>query len=208
MDLFFGAKKAAPKPAQATPNILPQKQSFNVEKRVKVLDSKCDEMETKLKTLETDIKTYYSKLKKTNLTSEKNYLKGRLKGLLMKRKQIEHQLNRYNSQRMMMDTVSFNQQNIQDTIEMGQQMKETNQIQREQLDNMDTDGILDTFEEMEEMAWEMNQINDLMNQQFDVDMDEDLEDELENLENELEVDEMMKRQQSLNDKEGYDPLKN
>ena len=209
MDLFFGAKKPNPPKAKATnAEILPKKQTYSIEKRTLVLDSKCDELETKLKTLETDIKTYYQKLKSTHLTSEKKYLKNRLKALLMKRKQIEHQLNRYNSQRMMMDQVGFNQQNIQDTIEMGKQMKETNEIQREQMDNMDTDAILDTFEEMEEMAWEMGQINELMNQQFDVDMDEDLEDELENLENELEVDDMMKRQQVANDKEGYDPLKN
>ena len=120
MDRFFGRGKPEPKKQQET--IPTKKTEFNMGKRTAEIDSKCDQLETKLKTLETDIKCYYDKLKRTNLKSEKNYLKGRIKNLLMRRKQIEHQLSNYNGQRMRMDRVQFAQQNIQDTLEMANHM--------------------------------------------------------------------------------------
>ena len=206
MDRFFGRGKPAPKKPQES---LPTKKTdYNIGKRTAEIDSKCDQLEGKLKTMETDIKCYYDKLKRTNLKSEKNYLKGRLKNLLMRRKQIEHQLSNYNSQRMRMDRVQFNQQNIQDTLEMAKHMKEMNNVQREQLDNMDFDEIQDTFEEMEELMHDNQYLNELVDQNYDVDMDEDLEEELANLETELEVQDMMKRQNEMNTQHGYDPLKN
>ena len=207
MDLFFGKPKATPPPKTGN-TMTTKKTDYSVERRTAELDVKCDELESKLKTMETDIKCYYEKLKRTNLTSEKNYLKGRLKNLLMRRKQIEHQLGRYNGQKMMMDKVVFNQQNVQDTLEMAHHMRQVNEVQQKQLDTLDFDQIQDTFEEMEELAWENERIAELVNQNYEVDMDEDLDAELENLENELEVQDMMKRQQDLNQDQNYDPLKN
>ena len=206
MDRFFGRGKPEPKKQQET--IPTKKTEFNMGKRTAEIDSKCDQLETKLKTLETDIKCYYDKLKRTNLKSEKNYLKGRIKNLLMRRKQIEHQLSNYNGQRMRMDRVQFAQQNIQDTLEMANHMREMNQVQKEQLEGMDFDQVQDTFEEMEELMLETKYLNDLVEQNYDVDMDEDLDEELANLETELEVQDMMKRQNEMNPQEGYDPLKN
>ena len=108
----------------------------------------------------------------------------------------------------MMDKVVFNQQNVQDTLEMAHHMRQVNEVQQKQLDTLDFDQIQDTFEEMEELAWENERIAELVNQNYEVDMDEDLDAELENLENELEVQDMMKRQHDLNPDKNYDPLKN
>ena len=206
MDRFFGRAKQEPKKQNET--IPTKKTEYNMGKRTAEIDSKCDALENKLKTLETDIKCYYEKLKRTNLKSEKNYLKGRVKNLLMRRKQIEHQLSNYNGQRMRMDQVQFAQQNIQDTLEMAHHMKEMNQVHKEQLEDMDFDQVQDTFEEMEELMHETKYLNDLVAQNYDVDLDEDLDAELENLETELEVQDMMKRQNEMNPQQGYDPLKN
>ena len=206
MDRFFGKKKETK--SQPQPQQTQAKPKFNMDQRLVEMDQKEEQLDTKMKTLEADIRIHYEKLKRTNLTSEKTYLKNRLKNLLMKRKQIESQLSRLNNQKMMMDKVSFNQQNIQDTIEMGNHMRELNKVQKEQLEQMDFDQIQDTFEEMEELAWENDRINDMMNQNFDVDVDEDLDEELENLENELEVQDMMNRQKNMNSNAKYDPLKN
>ena len=207
MEHFFG-KKPSNGPKKTETNIASKQTEYSLGKRTGELEAKCDQLETKLKMLETDIKGYYEKMKRTNLTSEKNYLKGRLKNLLMKRKQIEHQMSRYNGQRMMMDKVQFNQENVQDTLDMATHMKQINEVQKKQIDNMDMDAIQDTFEEMEELAWENDRIADMMNQNYEVDMDEDLDDELENLENELAVQDMMNNNSVNEQTQGYDPLKN
>ena len=51
---------------------------------------------------------------------------------------------------------------------------------------------------MRDLAYENEDIARLMNDQFDVDVDDDLDAELENLENELQVQEMMKVENTNN----------
>jgi hypothetical protein len=42
---------------------------------------------------------------------------------------MENQINRYSNQKMMMDKVQYNHDTVQDTIEMGRYLEQTNKIQ-------------------------------------------------------------------------------
>jgi len=200
MQRLFGAKK------KEEPKVEPKVEPYDIGKHTAKLDVKSNEADTKLKQLEDEIKLYYQKLRATTVTSEKNYIKNRLKNLLMRRKMMENQLNRYSNQKMMMDKVQYNQETVQDTIEMGRYLEQTNKIQQQAMKNIDIDKIQDAMEDMEDLAWENDRLAEIMNQNFDVNVDEGLEDELANLENELELQEMMKVQSK--DKASYNPLQN
>lgn len=54
------------------------------------------------------------------------------------------------------------------------------------------------MDDMQDLAYENDEIANLMNEQFDMDIDDDLDEELANLENELEVTEMMKTDKTSN----------
>jgi len=200
MQRLFGAKK------KEEPKVEPKVEPYDLGKHTAKLDAKANEADSKLKQLEDEIKLYYQKLRATTVTSEKNYIKNRLKNLLMRRKMMENQLNRYSNQKMMMDKVQYNQDTVQDTIEMGRYLEQTNKIQQQAMKNIDIDKIQDAMEDMEDLAWENDRLAEIMNQNFDVNVDEGLEDELANLENELELQEMIKVQSK--DKASYNPLQN
>ncbi len=200
MQRLFGAKK------KEEPKVEPKVEPFDLGQHTAKLDVKTNETDAKLKQLEDEIKLYYQKLKATTITSEKNYIKNRLKNLLMRRKMMENQINRYSNQKMMMDKVQYNHDTVQDTIEMGRYLEQTNKIQQQAMKNIDIDKIQDAMEDMEELAWENDRLAEIMNQNFDVNVDEGLEDELANLENELELQEVMKAQSK--DKATYNPLQN
>ncbi len=200
MQRLFGAKK------KEEPKVEPKVEPYDLGKHTAKLDAKANEADSKLKQLEDEIKLYYQKLRATTVTSEKNYIKNRLKNLLMRRKMMENQLNRYSNQKMMIDKVQYNQDTVQDTIEMGRYLEQTNKIQQQAMKNIDIDKIQDAMEDMEDLAWENDRLAEIMNQNFDVNVDEGLEDELANLENELELQEMIKVQSK--DKASYNPLQN
>ncbi len=44
----------------------------------------------------------------------------------MKRKHLQTQFGRYNNQLMMFDQIKYNKEMVQDTMEMGQALKEAN----------------------------------------------------------------------------------
>jgi len=68
-------------------------------------------------------------------------------------------------------------------------LKEAAQAQREAMKNLDIDDIADLREEMDEMVWESNQINDMLNRDYACDVDEgDLDAELKELEDEAFMD--------------------
>ena len=125
----------------------------------------------------------------------------------MRRKMFENQVNRYSNQKMMMDKVQYNQETVQDTIEMGNYLQQTNKVQQQAMKNIDIDKIQDAMEDMEDLAWENDRLAEVMNQNFNVDVDEGLEDELANLENELAVQEMINTDKRT-DKGTYNPLAN
>lgn len=168
------------------------KQPFDFNKHTEKLDTKVDDMEKRMKDLEGEIRQYYQKLKTTAVSSEKAYLKTRLKNLLMKRKNLEGMLNRYSNQKMMFDKIAYNKETVEDTMEMARYMKDAVDVQKKAMEQIDYDKFQDHLEDMEDLAYENDRMAEMMNDNFDVQVDEDLDAELENLENELSVEEMMK----------------
>ena len=138
--------------------------------------------------------------------SEKNYIKNRLKNLLMQRKMVEQQMNRYFGQKMMVDKVQYNQEVMQDTMQMANFVQQTNKVQQQQLKQFDMDKFQDAMEDMEEAAWENDRIAETMNQDMYNQNDLELEDELEGLENQLDVQAMMEKDNSKNQNFKYNPL--
>lgn len=174
------------------------KQPFDLNQHTQKLDTKVDDLEKRMRDLETEIRQYYQKLKTTALTSEKTYIKTRLKNLLMKRKNLEGMLNRYSNQKVMFDKIQYNKETVEDTMEMARYMKDANDAQKKAMDQIDFDKFQDHIEDMQELAYENDRIAEMMNDNFDVEVDDDLDAELENLENELAVEEMMKVNQKSN----------
>ena len=119
----------------------------------------------------------------------------------MKRKNLEGMLNRYSNQKMMFDKIQYNKETVEDTIEMAKYMKDANDAQKQAMEQIDFDKFQDHIEDMEDLAYENDRIAEMMNDNFDVQVDEDLDAELENLENELAVEEMMK----VNQKSSVNP---
>ncbi len=200
MDRLFGkSKKEAPKAPV-------QEEKYDINAHNVKLDSKTNEMDAKLRKIEDEIKIYYDKLKKTNISSEKEYIKGRLRNLLMQRKMVEQQMGRYFNQKMMVDKVQFNAEAIQDTINMGKFLDQTNKVQQQQLQNFDMDKIQDAMEDMEERAWENDRIAEVINQDIMNVADPDIDDQLANLENELDVQKLMEQDDKKNQNFKYNPL--
>lgn len=185
--LFGKGKKKVEEAPPANP-----REPFDLNKHTQKIDTKTDEMERRMRDLEAEIRTYYAKLKTTALTSEKTFIKTRLKNLLMKRKNLEGMLNRYSNQKMMFDKIQYNKETVEDTIDMARYMKDANDAQKKAMEQIDFDKFQDHIEDMQDLAYENDRIAEMMNDNFDVDVDEDLDAELENLENELAVEEMMK----------------
>lgn len=197
MNRLFGKGK---KKVEVAPPANP-KEPFDLNKHTQKLDTKTDDLERRMRELEVEIRTYYQKLKTTALTSEKTFIKTRLKNLLMKRKNLEGMLNRYGNQKMMFDKIQYNKETVEDTIEMARYMKDANDAQKKAMEQIDFDKFQDNLEDMQDLAYENDRIAEMMNDNFDVEVDEDLDAELENLENELAVEEMMK----VNNKSSVNP---
>ena len=196
-NLFGTTKKEQPKPEEP---------KYDINAHTAKLDSKTTDLDAKLKKIEEEIRIYYDKLKKTVVMSEKNYIKNRLKNLLMQRKMVEQQMNRYFGQKMMVDKVQYNQEVMQDTMQMANFVQQTNKVQQQQLKQFDMDKFQDAMEDMEEAAWENDRIAETMNQDMYNQNDLELEDELEGLENQLDVQAMMEKDNSKNQNFKYNPL--
>ena len=197
--LFGTTKKEAPKPEVV-------EEKYEIAHHTAKLDSKTTELDVKLKKIEDEIRVYYDKLKKTAVASEKNYIKNRLKNLLVQRKMVEGQMNRYFGQKMMVDKVQFNQESIQDTINMAKFVDQTNKVQEQQMKKFDIDKFQDAMEDMEDRAYENDRLADIVNQDYLNQNDTELDDELEGLENQLDVQAMMQQDNSKNQNFKYNPL--
>jgi len=68
-------------------------------------------------------------------------------------------------------------------------LKEATIAQKEAMKDIDIDDLLDLREEMDEMVWESNEINDMLNRDYAVDIDEgELDDELRELDDGMFMD--------------------
>ena len=88
---------------------------------------------------------------------------------------------------MMFENIKYNKDTVDDMIDTGKYLKEANQTRQEAMKHFDMDEFQDNIDDMQDLANEQQEIGDLMNDNFNIDIDDDLEDELANLETELEV---------------------
>merc|ERR1712232_1027389 len=118
--------------------------------------------------------------------SEQKYVKQRLLQLLKKKKMYEGQMGHYYNSQNALDNVAFTNENINNTLEMCQVMKESNEIQQKQ---------------MQKMQMEAEMINNEMNAYMDNDYDEDdLDMELAEIENDMQLQNMMGQQPQIQQK--------
>merc|ERR1719324_490112 len=84
-----------------------------------------------------------------------------------------NQLNNLMNQQFTIDQLAFTKENIQNTIEMGQAMKQAVTTQKQMMKDIDMDELEDLRDDMEDMKYESEEINEMMNMDFGLDVDED-----------------------------------
>ena len=196
MKRLFGSKK---KETPVCPPIV-----FNPQEHAAKLDAKLSETDNKIKQLDLDIQMYHQKYKSAKTSSEKQYLEQRLKNLLARRKMISSQGNRLNNNLMMMERVSNNLETANDMISMGQYMEIAVNAQKNAMKNFNFDKFQDQMDDVEDLARESDYINDIMNRDFEVDIDDELNAEFEALD-EYYADDKNKNV-NLNISKPYNPL--
>jgi len=139
MNRLFGTKAPEPnQPAPAQPAQAPPQQQqqhmaappkTDLYEQSQKMDNRIDDMTNKIKELDTEIKDLYMKAKNSR-GAEQKFVKQRLLNLLKKRKMYEGQVGHYYSAQNNLNNIAFTNENIQNTIDMAQCLKETNQVQQ------------------------------------------------------------------------------
>lgn len=184
MNRLFGTKKA-PAPVIEKP-VVEEKQIDLVEQSQKV-ENRVNEIDGKIDTMDAQINDLYMKVRNSR-GSQRDFHKQRLIQLLKRRKMLNNQQKNYMNHQMALDNVAFTQENVTNTMEMAQAMKQGCAANIELMKKVDVDQLQDIKDDMQEMMWECNEINDALNYDLEDDVDEDeLEDELCEIENELKL---------------------
>lgn len=90
------------------------------------------------------------------------------------------------NQQMTLDQVAFTSESIQNTIDMvyckiiqGNMMKDVITNQKDMMGGLDIDKLDDLRDEMDELKYESDYMNELLNRDYELDVDEaELDDEL------------------------------
>merc|ERR1712151_65493 len=144
-------------------------------------------MEQKIKVLDNEIRDLYAKAKSSR-GSQQKFVKQKLLNLLKKKKMYEQQMNQYYGNQMALENIKFTNENIQQNQEMFAMIKESNDVQKKNMQKMDMDEMSDIMMDQKEMQMEMNLMNEEMNAHMDNDYDEDdLDEELAQMENDGEL---------------------
>ena len=110
------------------------------------IDAKCAKMDQ-------EIQSVYQQLRSCR-GSQKQYLKQRLVQLLKRRKMYGKRVGNYMKHQMVLDNVAFTNENIQNTIDMCQAMKQSNEAQKALMKKIDLDKMEDIRDDMQDMMWE------------------------------------------------------
>jgi len=87
-------------------------------------------------------------------------------------------------QQIALDGVSFTKEAISNSIECAQALKEAVKTQKEAMQDLDVDQLADLRDEMADLQYESQDIQDLLSRDYAVDVDEgELDDELRELDN-------------------------
>jgi len=219
MNRLFGTAQEQPaeaKPQQAPPQQQVQPQPAQEGPKVDLyaqtqkMDNRIDDMQNKIRELDVQVKELYLKAKSSR-GSEQKYVKQRLLQLLKKKKNYENQMGHYYNSANALDNVAFTNENISNTIDMCQVLKETNEIQAKQMQKLDMDEMSEIMYQQQEMQMEAQMINEEMNAHMDNDYDEDdLDQELAEMENDMDLANAMGNQPQQNQQSNQikDPFMN
>ena len=155
------------------------------------MDGRIKDMEGKIKELDQEMAPLFQQVKNSR-GSQQKYLKSRLLNMMKKRKMYEQQIGNYYGAQGALDRITFTNENIQNTIEMADALKEANEVQEKAMKKMDLDELAEIQDKQQELMWNVNEFNEQMNNNYDMDVDEDdLDEELAELENDMALQGMM-----------------
>ena len=113
----------------------------------------------------------YAKVKNAKGSSKEMY-KQRCVQLLKKKKMYEQQLKQYMSHQNTLDQMAFTKDNIKNTLEMGAVMKQTVEQQKAMYGQINMDELEDMRDQMEDMKFETDYMNELMSRNYDTEVND------------------------------------
>eukprot|EP01017_Pseudomicrothorax_dubius_P002032 TRINITY_DN0_c771_g1_i1.p1 TRINITY_DN0_c771_g1~~TRINITY_DN0_c771_g1_i1.p1 ORF type:complete len:125 (-),score=47.00 TRINITY_DN0_c771_g1_i1:58-432(-) len=113
-------------------------------------------------------------------------------------------MDNYMGQQMTLDQIAFTKDNIQNTLDMGRAMKEATTMQKEMMKGVNIDELEDIRDEMEEMTYQTNEINEMLNRNWGMEVNEaEIEQELRDLDSEYFVQQLNAGDQQKNEVPSY-----
>ena len=177
MKRVFGKKKA---PGPPPPTL--EQASSNLGKRTESLD-------VKIAALDKELNGYKSKLKTANPSVKRN-LQKKAMDILKRKRMYEKQRDTLLGQQFNMDQASFGIESAKATVESVAAMKAANlELKAALKKDLHIDEVDDLADDMEDLMYEMNEINEALGRNFATPEDvteDDLEAELDMLGDELE----------------------
>lgn len=177
MNRIFGKKKVAgPAPS--------------LDDAAKGLGGRVDAMDGKIAALEDELRVYKDKIKKTKSPAAKKGLQKRALEILKRKRMYEGQRDQAMGQQFNVDQAAFSIESAKATVTTVAALKQSNMELKKTIKNdLDIDAVDDLTDDMAEMMYDFNEINEALGRNFATpdDIDEaDLDAELEMLEDELE----------------------
>ncbi|CAD8115775.1 unnamed protein product [Paramecium sonneborni] len=217
MNRLFGTSKQEPPKQQPPPPPNPQQPKvLDLTEQQKRSEAKVQELTEQIQELDKQISEQYLKAKNSRGVQQTT-AKSRAVMLLKRKKMLEQQLGQMLNNQMTLDQVAFTKENIQNTIEMAQAMQQVVAVQKEAFKEIDMDKLDDLMDDMEDMKFETDYMNEMMNRNYGCDIDEsELDREMAEIENDMNFNAFQPQQQqqqvpyqSLNgQKQVYNPQTN
>ncbi|KAM3147059.1 hypothetical protein pb186bvf_000775 [Paramecium bursaria] len=203
MNRVFGTTKPAqpaPQPAaQQPPPEAPK--PMDLTDQQKRMDIKVKELTETIQNIDKDITEQYNKSRTTKGVVSTT-AKQRACMLLKKKKMYEQQLGQLLNNQFTLDQIAFTKENITNTMEMAQAMKQQVDVQKQMFKDIDMDKLDDIMDDMEDMKFETEYMNDMMNRNYSCDVDEgELDREMQEIEADMQLNnynpQQQKQQQQL-----------
>lgn len=156
------------------------------------MDLRIDHLEERIKRLDADILKYREEYKNTKNLAAQKRLKQKAINAIKQKKMLESQRDRLYGQQSVLDQTQFFAQTIQDTAIQVQALKNAKLAMESQLKGFNVESVEDLQDELEELFYTSNEIQDVLSRQYELPegLDEDeLEQEFLNLEDEMMDDE-------------------
>ncbi|CAD8205383.1 unnamed protein product [Paramecium octaurelia] len=217
MNRLFGTSKQEPPKQQPPPPQNPQQPKvLDLTEQQKRSEAKVKELTEQIQEIDKQISEQYYKAKNSKGVQQTT-AKSRAVMLLKRKKMLEQQLGQMLNNQMTLDQVAFTKENIQNTLEMAQAMQQVVAVQKEAFKEIDMDKLDDLMDDMEDMKFETDYMNDMMNRNYGCDIDEsELDREMAEIENDMNYNAFQPQQQQqqasyqslMGQKQVYNPQTN